>query len=106
MAHADPASGLKLDRDGPVLRLAGPLDRTAAIAHWPALPPLLDGVRVLDVSGVQRLDSAGLALLAEACAQVAARGGAPQVVGSPAGLAELRAAYRLDEALAFADPSP
>jgi phospholipid transport system transporter-binding protein len=102
MAHADPGNGLSLHRDGPVLRLTGTLDRAAATAAWPALLPLLDGTRTLDLSGVQRLDSAGLALLAEAVDRL----DAPAIVGAPDRLAELRAAYRLDAALRFADPTP
>jgi len=106
MAHADPAPALSLHRDGPILRLSGALDRASATTAWPALQPLLAGAQVLDVSGVQRLDSAGLALLAEVAARLSADGKPAQVVGAPAGLAELRAAYRLDDALAFAEPAP
>ena len=91
MARAEPATTLTARREGPVLRLAGILDRAAATTAWPSL---------------QRLDSAGLALLAEVVARGAAAGLAPRIDGAPAGLAELRAAYRLDEALAFADPAP
>ncbi len=57
MARAE-ATGLSLHRDGPALRLSGPLDRDAATSAWPALLPLLDGARVLDLNGVTRLDSA------------------------------------------------
>lgn len=107
MAHADTATSLSLRRDGDTLRVAGVLDRAAATAAWPSLLPLLPAAQVLDVTGVERLDSAGLALLAEAAARLSGDGiGAARVVGAPAGLAELRAAYRLDGALAFADPSP
>ena len=102
MAPADPGHDLSLHRDGPVLRLGGLLDRAAATAAWPALLPQLEGVRTLDLSGVQRLDSAGLALLAEAVERL----DAPVIVGTPDGLAELRAAYRLDAALGFSDPAP
>src|SRR5690242_16418314 len=65
MARAE-AAGLSLHRDGPVLRLSGVLDRAAATEAWPALLAQLPGAQVLDVAAVQRLDSAGLALLAEA----------------------------------------
>ena len=102
MAHADPGQGLVLRRDGATLHLGGILDRAAATTAWPALLPLLDGTRTLDLSGVQRLDSAGLALLAEAVERL----DAPVIVGTPDGLAELRAAYRLDAALGFSDPAP
>ena len=97
---------LSLQRDGTALRLAGALDRAAASAAWPALLPLLDGARVLDVSGVTRLDSAGLALLAEAAARLSAQGAPARIEGHPEGLAALRAAYRLDAGLGYAGPSP
>jgi len=106
MARAEPATTLTARREGAVLRLAGILDRAAATTAWPSLQLLLAGAQVLDLGGVQRLDSAGLALLAEVVARGAAAGHAPRIDGAPAGLAELRAAYRLDEALAFADPAP
>ena len=99
MARAEAATGLSLHRDGPVLRLSGVLDRAAATAAWPALLAQLPGAQVLDVAAVQRLDSAGLALLAEAADRLSAQGAAVQVTGAPEGLAELRAAYRLDAAL-------
>lgn len=101
-----PATGLALRRDAAVLHLSGTLDRAAASTAWPALLPLLDGTRVLDLSAVKRLDSAGLALLAEIAARLRAQGAAPRIEGTPAGLAELRAAYRLDADLHYADAAP
>ncbi|MFT4248886.1 MAG: STAS domain-containing protein [Pseudomonas sp.] len=91
-----------LRRDGDALVAAGALDRAAATALWPQLPGLLDGAARLDLNGVTRLDSAGLALLAEAAAQLHARlGGADAVTGTPPGLEDLRAAYRLSPDLDF-----
>jgi phospholipid transport system transporter-binding protein len=106
MAAADPRPALSLRRDGPVLHLSGILDRAAASAAWPALLPLLDGATSLDLAGVEGLDSAGLALLAEAAARLSMHGEAARLTGTPTGLSELRAAYRLDETLAFADSAP
>jgi phospholipid transport system transporter-binding protein len=82
-------------RDGDVLRVEGLLDRAAVPSVWAGLRPLLSGARSIDTSAVSRVDSAGLALLAELAAA-----GLP-VVGAPAGLAELSAAYRLDASLGF-----
>lgn len=98
--------GLQAHREGEVLHLAGNLDRAAATAAWPSLWPLLAGVRVIDIGAVTRLDSAGLALLAEAVATVGAQGAAPVLAGAPNGLAELRAAYRLDARLGWAGAAP
>lgn len=92
----------RLYRDGDALRASGALDRSAATMLWPQLPGLLDGAVRLDLSGLSRLDSAGLALLAETAAQLRTRlGGEIAVLGSPPGLEELRAAYRLSPTLDF-----
>lgn len=86
-----------LRREGDTLVLAGVIDRAAAIALWPSASQQLAGARTLDLSAVTGLDSAGLALLAELAAQL------PEATptGSPPGLAELCAAYRLSPALRF-----
>ena len=85
-------------RDGDALVLTGALARTACAPLWARASRLLDGVRRIDLAGTERVDSAGLALLAE----LAARCPGATITGRPADYAELRAAYRLDEALAFA----
>ena len=53
-----------------------------------------------------RLDSAGLALLAEAMVRAGTGGDAPRLAGAPEGLADLRAAYRLDAELGYGDATP
>ena len=85
-------------RDGECLVFSGALDRPACAGMWKQLQPLLDEVRTLDLSAASHVDSAGLALLAE----LAGLNPGAVVVGAPAGLDELRAAYRLDEALGYA----
>ena len=96
-------------RDGDALVLAGALDRGAVVALWPQLSTDLAGVRTLDLRGVERVDSAGVALLAEVVARLRAGNAqaGPELLGSPAGLAELAAAYRLTPRLEFqAAPTP
>jgi len=96
MASAEPS----LQRDGACLRLGGRLDRAAATALWARAQSSLDGVDTLDLAQVSALDSAGLALLAELSARIAATSGRrPRLAGNPPGLEELRAAYRLDPGL-------
>lgn len=85
-------------RDGERLVFSGALDRPACAGVWKQLQPLLAGVEVLDVAAISQVDSAGLALLAE----LTARNPQASLLGSPPGLDELRAAYRLDHRLAFA----
>lgn len=103
MPAAEPA---RARREGPVLYLAGRLDRAATATLWPAVQSQLAGVEVIDLAGVDGLDSAGVALLAELAARIAAHGPAAHVSGEPPGLAELRAAYRMDPTLDFAGASP
>ena len=86
-----------LRRDGDTLHLDGDLVVARVAALWKPALALLTGVRRLDVSAVARVDSSGVALLAE----LAARAGGATLVGDPPGLAPLRAAYRLTPALDY-----
>ena len=86
-------------RDGDALVFSGLLSRAQVPALWRLAPSLAAGARRFDVGAVAGVDSAGLALLVELAALA---GDGVTVDGAPPGLAELRAAYRLDEALTFA----
>lgn len=94
------ASNATFRCDGETLLLAGVIDRAAAVALWPQLTRALAPVRQLDLAAVEGIDSAGLALLGELAARLRAQGGG-NVNGSPAGLDELCAAYRLSPSLDF-----
>ena len=85
-------------RDGNALRVSGALLRDAVPAVWRQGMPLLAGVERFDLARVDRVDSAGVALLAA----LAARTGGVSIDGAPHGLADLRGAYRLGPGLAFA----
>lgn len=98
---SNPAS---INRQGTSLLFSGVLDRAAVSALWKPLQAL-DGVQVLDLTGVPRIDSAGLALLAELAAQLRAKGVTAHFNGSPAGFNELSAAYRLAPTLDFNAPT-
>ncbi len=88
-----------LQRDADVLRFSGDLVARAITAGaWASALAALGGARRFDLGGVGRVDSAGIALLAE----LAQRAGGVVVDGDPAGLAALRAAYRLSPALEYA----
>jgi phospholipid transport system transporter-binding protein len=93
-----PASKASVRRDGDALAFAGTLLRDDVAAIWRQASTAIDGVRRFDLRAVERIDSAGLALLAE----LAARSSDVTIDGEPTGLAELRAAYRLTPRLAFA----
>lgn len=88
-------SETRVRRDGDVLKIDGRLDRAAVAATWRALQTQRAGASRVDVTGVESVDSAGVALLADLAASGLA------VHGEPAGLADLRAAYRLDGSLGF-----
>ncbi|QIL19434.1 STAS domain-containing protein [Thermomonas sp. HDW16] len=90
---------VRLQRSGAHLRLSGTLDRAAASVLWPQAATALESATVLDLQAVDAVDSAGLALLVA----LAERMQDPQVDGSPRGLDELRAAYRLTPTLSFDD---
>ena len=87
-------------REGEALRFSGALVRDAVPGLWRAARPQAAGARGIDITEVHHIDSAGLAMLS-ALAQAAAGGTGIEITGEPAGLAELRAAYRLDAALGF-----
>ena len=84
-------------RDGDTLRFEGELVAAAIRDTWTQASTALAGVRRFDVTAVRRVDSAGVALLAE----LGERAGNVAIEGDPAGLAALRAAYRLTPTLAF-----
>jgi phospholipid transport system transporter-binding protein len=94
---SNPAS---VRRQDTALVFSGVLDRAAVTALWPALQAS-SGVQVLDLTAVPRVDSAGLALLAELAARLRAQGSDPRFNGAPAGFNELGAAYRLAPSLDF-----
>ena len=96
MPIADAAASVV--RDGNALRFSGALLRDAVPAVWRQGMPLLAGVDRFDLARVDRVDSAGVALLAA----LAARTGGVSIDGAPLGLADLRGAYRLGPGLAFA----
>jgi phospholipid transport system transporter-binding protein len=90
-----------VSRDGDTLRFGGALLRDDVAALWRSLQGDTAGVRTLDLSAVERIDSAGLALVS----LLAAGGEGIELhgiaEGRPAGFAELREAYRLGHGLAF-----
>jgi|GEM_PF-64815 len=98
-------------RDGDALIFSGALLRDAVSDLWRQVASNGSGVRRIDLGAVSRIDSAGLALLAELAGPAlvgsrethpsASRNDPISIVGNPQGLAELRAAYRLSPTLSF-----
>ena len=92
------AAAIAVVRRDDALAFDGVLTRPVVASAWRQAQPLLGGARRIDLGGVSRIDSAGLAMLAA----LARAAGVADIQGAPAGYAELRAAYRLDESLACA----
>jgi phospholipid transport system transporter-binding protein len=88
-----------ITRDGDALRVSGALVRAHVAALWAGRPADASGVRRIDLTAVERIDSAGLALVS-----LLASAAAPGLVieGQPTGYRELQAAYRLGPSLDFA----
>ncbi len=97
-AESTPGTPPSLQRESEALRFRGDLLVGAIAGLWKPALALLPGVRRFDLTGVGRVDSAGVALLAE----LAQRAGAVAIEGDPIGLTSLRAAYRLSPALGYA----
>ena len=70
--------------DDVALRLRGVLDRAAVIALWPQLQALPAQLARLELGEVERVDSAGLALLAELAARARKAGHPLAISGAPA----------------------
>ncbi|KAF1716662.1 anti-sigma B factor antagonist [Pseudoxanthomonas yeongjuensis] len=100
------ATEATVHRDGDALVFSGALGRDAAAALWTIASKALAGVQRIVLTNVTTVDSAGLALLAELAARVRAAGITPRIEGEPAGLSELRAAYRLTPGLDFPGAAP
>lgn len=97
MTAVQASAPARVVREGDALRFSGALQRADIAALWPQLPAQDAGVRRIALGDVDRIDSAGLALVA----LLAARHGA-DIEGAPPGFEELRTAYRLGHGLAFA----
>ena len=100
------ATEAAIRRDGDALVFSGTIDRNAAAALWTPASDSLAGVQRIVLTNVTTVDSAGLELLAELATRLRAAGTAPRIEGEPAGLPELRAAYRLTPGLDFPGATP
>ena len=101
-----PASDASVRREGDALVFSGALDRAACARLWADASTVSAGTQRIVLTNVTTVDSAGLALLAELAARLRAAGATPQLEGEPAGLSELRTAYRLTPGLDFPGVTP
>ncbi|MFG1174097.1 lipid asymmetry maintenance protein MlaB [Erwiniaceae bacterium CAU 1747] len=83
-----------------LLRLCGELERETLLPLWQQRDELMQQADVIDVSGLERVDSAGLALLVHLRQIVLLRGKTPHFTGIPDKLHSLITLYNLQEIIA------
>ncbi|MEH0832848.1 lipid asymmetry maintenance protein MlaB [Pectobacterium cacticida] len=95
------ANALNWQTQASTLALTGDLDRETLLPFWQQREALLAGKTTLDVSGLNRVDSAGLALLVYVH-QLPPSGGNIKIVGASERLKTLIALYNLKEIIPVA----
>ena len=94
----DGPASVSIERDGDVCRVVGAIDFTTARETLEAVAPLVERGEVgrIDLGGVTRSNSAGLALMIEWLA-TARRAGRPlEYTGVPEGLSQLAGVCQVD----------
>ncbi|MFC3394098.1 lipid asymmetry maintenance protein MlaB [Brenneria rubrifaciens] len=91
------ANALSWQSQESTLVLTGDLDRETLLPLWEQRETLLAGKTALDVSGLERVDSAGLALLMHFYHQPSQQDGWLKIVGAGERLKTLIALYNLNE---------
>lgn len=79
------------------LRLFGELERETLLPLWQQRDAVMQWVETIDVSGLERVDSGGLALLVHLRQIAIARGRVPQFIGITDKLSSLITLYNLQE---------
>ena len=98
------SEGVTVRRDGDVCRVAGVIDFSSARATLERVEPLVarGEVRRIDLGGVTRSNSAGLALMIEWLAAARREGRPLEFVAVPEGLRQLAAVCQVDELIGAA----
>ncbi len=79
------------------LALSGDLDRDSLLPFWQQRETLLAGMHVLDISALERVDSAGLALLAHVYQQQVTSQAPFSITGASERVKTLIALYNLND---------
>lgn len=90
-------SELNWEHQPPRLILRGELDRETLLPLWNQRQTLMAGVNVIDVAGLERVDSAGLAMLVHLRAQAEQAGATLSLTGVTDRLSTLIALYNLQD---------
>ncbi|MBA7844978.1 lipid asymmetry maintenance protein MlaB [Klebsiella sp. RHBSTW-00484] len=88
---------LSWTRDGETLVLHGELDQDLLVPLWEARTQATDGVSVIDLNEVTRVDTAGLALLVHFIALIRRQGRAAQLMGKSENVQTLIGLYNLPD---------
>ena len=91
------SEALRWESQPPRLTLQGELDRETLVAFWDVRKKLMSGVTTLDVSGLERVDSSGLALLVHLREEASQQGGSLTIAGITDRLHTLIALYNLQD---------
>ncbi|AVF36900.1 lipid asymmetry maintenance protein MlaB [Rahnella sikkimica] len=91
------SDALRWESQPPRLTLQGELDRETLVAFWDVRKKLMSGVTTLDVSGLERVDSSGLALLVHLREEASQQGGSLTIAGITDRLHTLIALYNLQD---------
>ncbi|MGL5698465.1 MAG: lipid asymmetry maintenance protein MlaB [Kluyvera sp.] len=88
---------LSWTRDGERLALHGELDQDFLVPLWDARNDATQGVSVIDLNGLSRVDTAGLALLIHLIDLIRSQGRTVRLEGVSEKLATLKGLYNLPE---------
>ena len=88
---------LRWQRDASTLSLYGELNRDTLLALWQQRDTLIDKAEIIDVSGLARVDSAGLALLVHLREEASQQGVTLTIEGITDRLSTLIALYNLQD---------
>ncbi|MDA8492721.1 lipid asymmetry maintenance protein MlaB [Kluyvera georgiana] len=91
------AEQLSWTRDGERLMLRGELDQDFLVPLWDARNEATQGVSVIDLNGLSRVDTAGLALLVHLVDLIRSQGRKVSLEGVSKKVATLKRLYNLPE---------
>ncbi|ALV93657.1 MULTISPECIES: lipid asymmetry maintenance protein MlaB [Pantoea] len=94
---------LRWQRSASTLALSGKLDRDTLLALWQERDTAMVDIATIDVAGLQRVDSAGLALLVHLREIARAQGSAPVFAGINDKLQSLITLYNLQQIIVSAE---
>jgi len=98
------SDALRWESQPPRLTLLGELDRETLVPFWDIRKKLMSGINCLDVSGLERVDSSGLALLVHLREEASQQGVSLTIAGITDRLHTLIALYNLQDIIPTDSP--